>query len=90
VRRNQPDEIPAILLARLAVDENHQGAGLGPALLKHFILKSIEVSAMVGVRLLLVHAMDEEARDFYLHFDFEPSPVDDLTLMLLLSDVIGQ
>ncbi len=44
---------------------------------------------MIGVRLLLVHAMDEEARDFYLHFDFEPSPVDDLTLMLLLSDVIG-
>jgi GNAT superfamily N-acetyltransferase len=75
------------LLARLAIDQKHQGQGLGQALLKHFILKSVEVSEMVGVRLLLVHAMDEDVRDFYLHFDFEPSPVDDLTLMLLLSDI---
>jgi len=86
-RRNQPEEIPAILLARLAVDEKHQGVGLGPALLKHFILKGLEVAEIVGVRLLLVHAMDADARDFYLHFNFEPSPVDDLTLMLVLTDV---
>jgi GNAT superfamily N-acetyltransferase len=86
-KRNQPEEIPAILLGRLAVDEKHRNAGLGSALLKHFILKSLEVAEIVGVRLLLVHAMDEEARNFYLHFDFESSPVDDLTLMLLLSGV---
>ncbi len=86
-KRNQPEEIPAILLARLAIDQKHQGQGLGQALLKHFILKGVEVSEMVGVRLLLVHAMDEDVRDFYLHFDFEPSPIDDLTLMLLLSDI---
>lgn len=89
VRKNQPEEIPAILLGRLAVDEKHREAGLGSALLKHFILKSIEVAELVGVRILLVHAMDEDARSFYLHFDFEPSPMDDLTLMLLLSDVLA-
>jgi GNAT superfamily N-acetyltransferase len=88
-RRNQPEEIPAILLGRLAVDENHQGSGLGPALLKHFIAKSLEVSEIVGVRLLLVHAIDEDARDFYLHFDFESSPIDDRTLILLLADVVA-
>ena len=86
-KRNQPEEIPAILLARLAIDQKHQAQGLGQALLKHFVLKSLEVAAIVGVRLLLVHAMDKAARDFYLHFNFEPSPVDDLTLMLLLSDI---
>ena len=85
--RNQPEEIPAILLGRLAVHREHQGATLGPALLKHFIAKSLDVSEIIGVRLLLVHAIDEEARDFYLHFDFEASPVDNMTLMLLLSDV---
>ena len=86
-KKNQPEEIPALLLARLAIDQKHQGQGLGQALLKHFVLKSLEISEIVGVRLLLVHAMDEAARDFYLHFNFEPSPVDHLTLMLLLSDI---
>lgn len=85
--QGQPDEIPAILLGRFAVAEKHQRRGLGQALLKHFIMKGLEVSDIVGVRLLLVHAMDQDAREFYLHFDFEPSPIDDLTLMLLLKDV---
>lgn len=80
--RNQPDELPALLLARMAIDVQHQGRGLGAALLKHFIVKAVEVAALVGVRLLLVHAKDDEARAFYMHHDFEPSPIDDLTLML--------
>jgi len=87
VARNQPDELPAVLLARMAVDVGHQGQGLGVALLKHFIVKAVEVSELVGVRLLLVHAKDDEARAFYVHHGFEPSPVDDLTLMLLIADV---
>lgn len=86
-RRNQPDEIPAVLLARLAVDLKHQGRGLGSALLKHFILKAKEVSQVVGVRLVLVHAKDPEARDFYLRYEFVPSPVDDLLLMLPIQDI---
>ncbi|MDA8298149.1 MAG: GNAT family N-acetyltransferase [Actinomycetota bacterium] len=58
--RNHPDEIPAILLARLAVDRKHQGHGLGQALLKHFVEKALEASEIVGVRLLLVHALDDQ------------------------------
>lgn len=88
VARNQPDDVPAILLARMAVDAKHQGNGLGAALLKHFILKALEVAEIVGVRILLVHAQDQEARDFYLHHDFQPSPIDDLTLMRLIRDII--
>ena len=87
IRRNQPEEIPALLLGRLAVDEAHSATGLGSALLKHFLVKSLEVAELVGVRVLLVHAMDEDARRFYLHFDFEPSPVDDHTMMLMVSDI---
>ena len=85
--RNQPDPLPAVLLGRLAVDANHQGRGLAAALLKHFILKSLEVAELTGVRLLLVHANNDTARRFYLRYGFEPSPVDDLTLMLLVKDV---
>lgn len=87
--RNQPDPLPALLLGRLAVDVEHQGAGLGAALLKHFILKSLEVARITGVRLLLVHARDEGAAAFYGRYGFEPSPLDDLTMMLLVKDISG-
>ena len=87
--RNQPDPLPAVLLGRLAVDTEYQGRGLAAALLKHFILKSIEVAELTGVRLLLVHAKNDAARRFYLKYGFEPSPVDDMTLILLVKDLRG-
>ena len=85
--RNQPDPLPAMLLGRLAVDRDHQGRGLAAALLKHFLLKTLEVAEITGVRLTLVHAKIEQAASFYRHYGFEPSPVDDLTLMLLVKDI---
>lgn len=84
--RNQPDPLPAMLLGRLAVDRNHQGKGLAAALLKHFLLTALDVAALTGVRVVLVHAKDTQAASFYRHFGFEPSPIDDLTLMLLVRD----
>jgi GNAT superfamily N-acetyltransferase len=86
--RNQPEDVPAVLLARMAVHLDHHGQGLGAALLKHFVLKALEVAEIVGVRVLLVHAQDEEAKSFYVHHDFEPSPVDDLTLMRVVQDIL--
>jgi len=87
MRRNQPDPLPALLLGRLAVDGKHQTAGLGSALLKHFIMKGFEVAGLVGVRLLLVHAANPDAASFYARYGFVSSPVDDLTMMLLVKDV---
>jgi GNAT superfamily N-acetyltransferase len=84
VARDQPADLPAILLGRMAVDSRHQGNGLGAAILKHFMMKAIEVSQNVGVRLVLVHAKDEHAKAFYEHHGFIESPVDPLTLMMLL------
>ncbi len=84
IAMRQPEEIPAILLARMAVDSKHMGQGLGAALLKHFMLKAIEIANSVGVRIVLVHAKDDEARAFYERYDFKESPVDPLTLMMLL------
>jgi len=85
--RNQPDPLPAMLLGRLAVDREHQGRGLAAMLLKHFLLKVLEVAAHTGVRLALVHAANHAAAGFYLHHGFEPSPIDDLTLLLLVKDI---
>lgn len=85
--RNQPDPLPALLLGRLAVDRRWRGHGLGAALLKHFLLKAMEVSELTGVRVLLVHAKTAAAAAFYRRYGFEESPIDDLTLMLLVKDL---
>ncbi len=85
--RSQPEELPAILLGRIGVDAKHKGKGLGAALLRHFMFKAIEVAGGIGVRLALVHAKDEEARSFYRHCGFVESPVDPMTMMMLISDV---
>ncbi len=86
VRRNMPDPVPVILLSRLAVDRRDQGVGLGRQLLRDAVLRSIEVSEIIGVRAIIVHAKSEVARGFYSRFDFEPSPTDPSHLLLLLQD----
>lgn len=87
VRRNMPDPIPVILLGRLAVDQRHQGAGLGASLLQNAILRVAGAAESVGIRALLVHAIDDDAAAFYRHFGFAPSPIDDQTLFLSLSAI---
>jgi len=79
--------IPVILLARLAVDKDEKGTGLGKALLKDALTRIAQAADIVGARAVLVHAIDEEARSFYEHFDFEPSPINELQLMLLMKDL---
>ena len=79
--------IGTVLLGRLAVDRRHQGHGLGKALLRDALLRTAQAADTVGVRALLVHALDDNARRFYQHFNFEPSPVDPMHLMLLMKDL---
>lgn len=86
VRRNMPDPVPVILLSRLAVDRRHQRKGLGAHLLRDAIIRAVAAAEIVGVRALLVHALHEDARAFYAHFNFEPSPTDPLHLLLSLKD----
>jgi GNAT superfamily N-acetyltransferase len=82
---NQP--IGVVLLARLAVDTREQGAGIGSALLKDALLRAASAADIVSVRAVLVHALNEDARRFYLKYDFQPSPVYPLHLMLLMKDI---
>jgi GNAT superfamily N-acetyltransferase len=87
VRRNMPQPIPVIVLGRLAVDRKWKGKGLGAGLLKDAVLRSIRISQELGARALLVHAISESAREFYLKFGFTESPVHRMTLMLNLSKI---
>jgi GNAT superfamily N-acetyltransferase len=79
--------IPAMLLARLAVDESAQGEGAGAMLLADAMQRTLLVAEETGIRLLLVHAVDEDARSFYLHYGFEASPSDPMNLQLLIKDM---
>ena len=79
--------IGVVLLARLAVDESEKGKGLGRALLKDALLRTLSAAEIIAIRVVLVHALNAEARRFYMQFEFEPSPVHPLHLMLLMKDI---
>jgi GNAT superfamily N-acetyltransferase len=87
VRRNMPDPVPVLVLGRLAVDRRAQGIQLGGAMLQDAVNRAAAVSQNTGVRALLVHALLERAKRFYLHYGFQESPQHPLTLMLRLSGV---
>jgi len=78
--------IPVAILARLAIDEAHQGCGVGRSLLQDALLRCMTAAQQVGIRALVVHA-HPEAAGFYQGFGFEPSPSDPFHLVLLMKDV---
>lgn len=79
--------VPVMILARLAVDKEHQRKSLGQALLKDALLRTAQVADIVGIRCLLVHAKDDAARRWYESWEFEPSPTDPYHLFLMLKDL---
>lgn len=84
VRRNMPDPVPVMVLARLAVDQRAQGIKLGASLLQDAVKRCALVSQHAGIRALLVHALHDRAKQFYEHYGFQVSPFHPLTLMLRL------
>jgi len=87
LRRNMPNPIPAIVLGRLAVDRHWHGQGLGKALLRDAVLRTVQVSELVGVKVLLVHVLSEAALQFYLAHGFHSFPLSSHTLFLSLSEI---
>lgn len=78
-----------MLLARLAVDQRESGKGLGKGLLKDALLRTNQAADIGGLRAMITHAKDEDARQFYQRFGFAESPIQPLTLMLSIKDVRG-
>ncbi len=79
-RRNMPDPVPVMVVGRLAIDSSCQGRGLGRALLRDAVLRTMQAADIAGIRALLVHAIFEDAKQFYERCGFQPSPVDPMTL----------
>ena len=86
IRQNMPDPVPVLVLARLAVDVRAQRAKLGAGLLKDALQRCLVVSQQAGVRALLVHALNDRARQFYEHYGFKASPAHPMTLMMRLPE----
>ena len=86
-RRNMPDPIPVVVLARLAVDRNYQGRGLGRALFRDAARRVAHAADTIGIRGIVVHAISEEARKFYIALGFDACPAEAMTLVVTLRDV---
>jgi GNAT superfamily N-acetyltransferase len=86
-RRNMPDPIPVAVLARLAVDRRWHGKGVGRALFSDAALRVAQAAEIIGIRGIVVHAISEEAKNFYIALGFDPSPREPMTLMVTLTDV---
>lgn len=87
LRRNMPEPLPVLLLGRLAIDKQYHNQGLGSALLRDAMLRAVNIAADIGVFAILVHALSEAAKQYYLSRGFVESPLQPMTLMMTLETV---
>jgi GNAT superfamily N-acetyltransferase len=86
-RRNMPEPIPVVILARLAVGLEYQGRGLGRGMFRDAAHRVVHAADTIGIRGIVVQALSEEARTFYIALGFDPSPADPMTLLVTLRDL---
>jgi ribosomal protein S18 acetylase RimI-like enzyme len=82
IRQGLPNPVPVMVLGRLAVDKDHSGRRIGPALLREAMQRTLEASQIAGLRALIVHAMDDEAVSFYAKYGFQVFPAGTRTMFL--------
>jgi GNAT superfamily N-acetyltransferase len=82
VKRNMPNPVPVMVIGRLAIDLKFQGRGIGTALLKDAVLRTVQAAEIAGIRAILVHAISESAKRFYQKLGFMESPTNPMTMMI--------
>jgi len=87
MRRNMPSPLPVLLLGRLAVDKRYHNQGIGQALLRDAMLRAVNVAGDAGVFALLVHALSDQAKQFYLSRGFVESPLQPMTLIMTIETI---
>ena len=86
VGQRMPKSVPVMLIGRLAVDRAYQGRGVGAGLLKDAVIRTLQAAGIAGIRAILVHAISEDAKRFYLRHGFVESPIAPLTLTITLAE----
>ena len=89
VRRNMPDPIPVMIIGRLAVAQQWHGMGIGRALLRDAVLRTLQAAEIAGIRAILVHAISEDAKQFYEKCGFTASAIEPMVLMVKVSDAFA-
>lgn len=87
MRRNMPNPLPVLLLGRLTVDKRYHNQGIGQALLRDAMLRAVNVAGNAGVFALMVHALSDQARQFYLSRGFVESPLQPMTLFMMIETI---
>jgi GNAT superfamily N-acetyltransferase len=87
MRRNMPSPLPVLLLGRLAVDKRYHNQGIGQALLRDAMLRAVNVAGDAGVFALLVHALSDQAKQFYLSRGFVESPLQPMTVIMTIETI---
>jgi len=86
VRRNMPDPVPTMVIGRLAIDQMVQNHGIGSALLRDAVVRTLQAAEIAGIRAILVHAISDRAKRFYEKWGFTSSPLDPMTLMITVTE----
>ena len=92
LRHNLPNPVPVLLLGRLAVDLEFAGRGLGAFLLREALLRTAEASRSVGLRMLIVHPLDDDSVSFYRKYGFQEFPqpgAGNLTMHLAIETILA-
>ncbi len=88
IGKGAPRDVPVVVIGRLAVDQRAQGRGLGRSLLAFALQRSLDVAEKVGVRAVVINAINERARDFYLSLaEFEWVSEQPLTLWVTIDEI---
>lgn len=87
MQRNMPESLPIVLLGRLAIDKKYHNQGLGAGLLRDAMIRIVSFDINIGIFAILVHALSEQAKRFYLSRGFVESPLQPMTLMMTLKTV---
>jgi GNAT superfamily N-acetyltransferase len=88
LKRNMPNPIPVVILGRLAVDKGFQGSGIGSALLQDALRRSLSLHTQVGFAAVIVHAIDDEAKAFYIKYGMREFPRANKTLYIPVETII--
>lgn len=86
-RRGSPEQVPLLLIGRLAVDAEWRGRGLGSALLADALRRCLSASEIAGVRGVVAHAIDEAAAAFYERHGFVRSPLGERVMLMAIETV---
>ncbi len=87
MRRNMPDLLPVLVLGRLAIDKKYHNQGLGSALLRDAMIRSVNIAEDAGVFAILIHALSEQAKRFYISRGFVESPIQPMTLLMTIETI---